>query len=492
MTDSSITAAGDLTLSAKSQAIIRSTVVAGSVALAAGVAGVAGSGAGVGSENKIGFDVRAYLDGDSASTITATNIGVTADDTSTIEATAGGISIAVSFAPTGGGALSVGVVLAENTITSQVEASIKNMSYIAATTGDVTVTASESAEIDVEAAAASAAAALTPIGVAISGGTTSAKNLLAGTVTASIQSSADVKAYGDVQVSATDTASITAEIKTLSVAGGLISVAVGVSLSENTITENVSASIEDSTVTAASGDILVSADSAATVHTTNTVGAVALGLGGAGQSGKSKTTIEDVTLAFLDASTFEAANGSVTVRADASSNAAPSIFGFSASLVNVADMEADAKIAGSTRAYVSGATGVTASAEYKGHGPERGKAVDELGLRWGDRRQRRQLQARHHAPDDGRDSRGRHPDTWSGLAEPGGHVDELGASALSSTTVSALTVGVTNIETNVDGKTRATIAKDATVKTSGGVVMVSADSINRADSRRRASASASC
>ena len=74
--DTAVQASGDLTQSAVARQTVNSVVLAGSAALAAGgTTGVGVSGSGVYAENKIGVDVKSYIDGDRSTGTT----GVSAD-----------------------------------------------------------------------------------------------------------------------------------------------------------------------------------------------------------------------------------------------------------------------------------------------------------------------------------------------------------------------------------------------------------------------------
>ena len=104
-------------------------VLAGSAAIAGGgTAGVGLSGSGVLAENKIGVDVKAYVDGVGVGGINVASATLKAEDNSSISALAGAASLAGSFGGTAGVSLSIGVALARNTITSAVEAYVINAS----------------------------------------------------------------------------------------------------------------------------------------------------------------------------------------------------------------------------------------------------------------------------------------------------------------------------------------------------------------------------
>jgi hypothetical protein len=157
--DSSVQALGDLRLTSVADQTIDSIVIAGSAAVGLGaLVGVAVSGSGVFAENTIGVDVRSFIHGDGTAGIHAASVTLTADDTSTIDALAGAVSLAASFGLTAGVAVSIGVSLAFNTIASTVEASIGYADDLSSTVGDITVAADEDVSIRVVSFAASLAA----------------------------------------------------------------------------------------------------------------------------------------------------------------------------------------------------------------------------------------------------------------------------------------------------------------------------------------------
>ena len=119
---SSVTATGQLKLEATSSQTIDAIVVAGAVALSGGGAGVSVSGAGVFVENKIATAVKAFVNGDGALGISAHDILITADDSSSIRSIAGAASIAASIGAVGV-AVSIGLAIAFNEVSDDVEAS---------------------------------------------------------------------------------------------------------------------------------------------------------------------------------------------------------------------------------------------------------------------------------------------------------------------------------------------------------------------------------
>jgi Ca2+-binding RTX toxin-like protein len=190
--DSSVKSSGDLTIDADNSAKIDAFVLAASAAIAGGgVAGVGASGAGVSTTNQITTEVKAYIDGDGATGILADSIWIEAQDTSSIRTTAVGASLAGGFAGVVGVSVSIGVALAENTVSNDVFAYIANADdRITATAGDVTIRAIEQATIDANAIAASLSAAVAGIaGIALSGAGADATNIIANQVHAYIENS---------------------------------------------------------------------------------------------------------------------------------------------------------------------------------------------------------------------------------------------------------------------------------------------------------------
>src|SRR5258708_39678735 len=97
---------------------------------AAGTTGIGLAGSGVSAVNKIATEVWATIDG--AAAISADAITLNAHDASVINANAGAASLAVGAAGTTGGALSIGVALAQNEIDNHGEAPIASAATVQA------------------------------------------------------------------------------------------------------------------------------------------------------------------------------------------------------------------------------------------------------------------------------------------------------------------------------------------------------------------------
>ncbi|KPA19704.1 repeat-containing protein [Candidatus Magnetomorum sp. HK-1] len=136
-----LSSTGALTIDAVSESKIDASVLTASAAIAAGAkVGNSVSAAGVYAENKIKTDVRAYIDGDQSSGISAKNIAILADDGSSIQAIAGAASVAANISGKTSVAISIGMSMAFNEINNQVFAYIANVdNAVKTTTGDVDI-----------------------------------------------------------------------------------------------------------------------------------------------------------------------------------------------------------------------------------------------------------------------------------------------------------------------------------------------------------------
>ena len=141
--DTSINAKGDLIQTALADQTIDAVVVAASLAVAGGGGfGGAGSGAGVYAENRIATDVKAYIEGDGATGVSADTITIIAEDSSSITAVAGAVSIGVAFSGGGSVSASVGVAIAKNEVNNNVAAYVLDADTgVNATTGDIDISA---------------------------------------------------------------------------------------------------------------------------------------------------------------------------------------------------------------------------------------------------------------------------------------------------------------------------------------------------------------
>ncbi|MAI32532.1 MAG: hypothetical protein CMM07_12785, partial [Rhodopirellula sp.] len=237
----SIHSTESVTLDAIANQKIKSVVIAGSVAIGVGgAAGLGAAGSGVDVENRIGATVRAFIDGNSTAGVIASDVSILAEDTSSIDAFALAASVAASVGGAAGLSVAIGVSLAENVITTQVEASISNAKHVTTTSGEIVVSAQQTASIDALAIAASVALGFGgAAGIAVSGAGADAKNLIR-TNTKAFATDSKLTSAGDVTVRADNEANLTANIYTLSAAiavGGAagFGASIGVGLARNII-----------------------------------------------------------------------------------------------------------------------------------------------------------------------------------------------------------------------------------------------------------------
>jgi hypothetical protein len=350
--NSSVWAGGALDLTATATQTIDATVFAGSVAIAGGNIGVGVGGAGASSINKTGMAVHAFIDGDGAGGIRATEVSLEAKDTSVIDVYTGAASIAGSYGNTAV-SVAIGVSLARNEIRNDVKASITNADQgVTATADDISITATGSARIRARSQAAAIAVAVGNIGAGVSGAGAEATNVILTKTNAAIDSSV-ITSADKVSLDATSAGQVTANVLAAAVgigggsAGGL-GVSIGASLARNLIgwtsadaanpvPAEVRSTISSSSI-AAAGALEQSATSAAGIDATVFAGSVAIStgsigvsLGGAGASSVNKiaTTVEatidgsgtggiraaSIDLDATDASVIVASTGSAALAA---------------------------------------------------------------------------------------------------------------------------------------------------------------------------------
>jgi Ca2+-binding RTX toxin-like protein len=336
ISDSTLVSAGGVTLAATDTSSITATVATASAALAGGAVGVGVSiGASI-ARNLIGYDllgikipaqVQAYIQN---STITATgNLTQTAMANETINATVLSGSAAIS-AGVVGVAVSGAGVLAINQIASDVKAFSNNSTIDA---GAISLSAVDASTIEADAGAAAVSAAFGLVGVAISVGSAVAENHISNSVEAYITNSTNViTRIGDINLQATETATITAQ--TAAAAASTAIGAVGVAISgsgaaaTNTILTRTSAYVQNSTLNSAD-DILIKALNTSTIKAdvisvSASIGGGVVGISGAigisvarnymGYDATTRTPLE--VLAYINNSQINAA-GTLTLDADA-------------------------------------------------------------------------------------------------------------------------------------------------------------------------------
>ena len=208
---SSVHAADALDITATSSQAITASSEAISVAMSGGLyAGVAASGAGTDVQNDIRSHVKAFIDGSGATGMETESVGISASDTSVIRSSALAAAVGGAVGAVGGSA-AVGVSLAKNRIENEVEALISGASDIATTGGDISLSATEDAEITAEARAAAIATSGGSVSLSFSGGGAEATNVILSTTNAHVDDSTLVS-VGDVVVTAANDSEIHADV----------------------------------------------------------------------------------------------------------------------------------------------------------------------------------------------------------------------------------------------------------------------------------------
>ncbi|MBT7080530.1 MAG: hypothetical protein HN929_03525, partial [Chloroflexi bacterium] len=245
--NSDIIANGSISQTAIAEQTINSVVFAGSAAIAGGgAAGIGLSGSGVLAENRVSLDIESYIKGDNTEGVSAANISLLAQDTTSISSFAGAASIAAGFGGAVGVSLSVGVSLAQNIISNSVNAYIQDIAQgISSTSGDIVIKAEEKADIEAKTWAASLSLAVGGLaGIGVSGAGAEAKNIILTGVKAYVDSS-DMQSMGDIIIDAHNSSEIDALIMSASAAlgGGALGVgaSIGLALARNYIGWDVDA-----------------------------------------------------------------------------------------------------------------------------------------------------------------------------------------------------------------------------------------------------------
>jgi hypothetical protein len=270
---STITANSDVNLTAKNTSEIST------IALGGGAAKTFALGGSI-AVNTINNNSEASIEGNSQIK-KATNVNITGQDSSTIESLAGSVGVSASGKATAAVAASIAV----NYINNQTKAYINNSTVDA--TGAVTLNADSTATIK----SLSASGAVTTGSAAVSG--SFSINIIGGGTQAYINNNSNVKGTG-INLSAKNNSSIESLAGNVAGAG---KGAVGISLAVNDLDNSIATYIDNSTVTASSNQINLTATSTANIDTVSVGGA---GAGTAAVGGSvSVNNINTVTTAYI-------------------------------------------------------------------------------------------------------------------------------------------------------------------------------------------------
>jgi hypothetical protein len=288
---------GGLTLSATSAG---ATIDAGTLGIAGGLSTGGGSlaGAGSGSTNTITDTVQAFIaDGSRVSAGPGQPIALTATDGSAITANGGGFAVAASSGLAGAVGASVSTDTVSNTVRAYVDGAAVRADH-----ADIALTAGETAAIAAQTLGGGAGGGAA---AALSAGAADSTNTIANTVEADVQDGGSLTTTGGsgaVRLTASDTSAIDAEAAAGAgaLAGGA-ALAVGGADATNDIGNTVEAYGEGATINSA-GDVDLSATAHATITALSVAASVAAAPAGVSFSGAgaaSDNTIHNTVASFL-------------------------------------------------------------------------------------------------------------------------------------------------------------------------------------------------
>ena len=250
-------AASDVELSATSSPEIKALTIGVAVGATGGAGGIAGSGAGSGSGNTIGSTTEAYITSSGGASLGVTANGgavtLTATDNPTILSSAGSLAVGLNLGGFGGAAVSVSVSAATNDIANMVYAYVDG-SNVTAAAHDVSLSANETATIEnltIGGSVGGSAGGGGGLGIGAAGAFSA--NTVKNVVQADVKDGAVISTTtsGDVQISATDNSSITANAGGVAIGftaggGGGGAVSLGVSSATDDIENKVQAFVTGS------------------------------------------------------------------------------------------------------------------------------------------------------------------------------------------------------------------------------------------------------
>src|SRR5262249_54708247 len=178
-----------------------------------------------------------------------------------------------------------------------------------------------------------------------------------------LQGGVHANAAGGLSVAAADAASISALIVVEALGVGLVGGSFGVSLTQNQIADDVTASLGSSTITPHGHDVSVSAASSSQIsgHVIGTSETIAIGVAGAGCDAESRD--DSTTEAFVgNQANLTLNGGSLTVSAASATAVKAEADGGALGIVGAGDILSDATATGQTRAFIGEGSTVTARA----------------------------------------------------------------------------------------------------------------------------------
>ncbi len=286
--DATLTAAGDVSITATSAPTIYAFTLGGSLSAGEGdEGGFTIAAAGAGSGNDIHNTIKAAIEnGSTVITADGASVSLAATDNSRVTADAGGFGLAGVDRSEGGRVITLGVSAAHNDITNEVRAVVDDSTVRSA--GQVTLSSAATATIDVlTVSVALGGSSGRGFGFSFAGAGSGSGNTVQNTVQAEILAGSAVTATdaGGVTLTATDTSKIKVDAGGGGIAiaggqGGGMALTAGVSVAINDIQNEVSSTVSGSTISAV-GNVALAATSTATVDALT----IAAAIGAAGGKG---------------------------------------------------------------------------------------------------------------------------------------------------------------------------------------------------------------
>ena len=278
-----VDAGGNIDVKAKTDGTIEALTIAGALPLATNpsIVGLAIAGAGAISINTVTSTTNALVVGAASTLDTPGAVSVTADDEVDIDAYGGALALGFTVTMVGG-TVSVGAAIAINTITQVVTATVASTGTAVPVVDAASLLVHARSDADIDAITigiAGASVGGSILGIAVAAGGSVSVNTITSTVFATL-GLGNVITTGGVTVEALNNADINADgggVGVAVAAGGAIgaSAAVGVSAAFNTITSATTALVLQTDIDAG-GAVLVKALSDGTIFTVTIAGSVAV------------------------------------------------------------------------------------------------------------------------------------------------------------------------------------------------------------------------
>lgn len=348
----------DVEISALEAATVFAVCVGGAVAVAGGGLGAAsGAGAGSNAINKIKNSVKAYADAASINTTTSGNVKLLAHDSATIKATSVAASVAIAASGVGTASIAIGAGLADNTIENTIEAYSQSSTLTSA--GGIQIEATTTADITAASAAASVSAAVSIAGLALSGAGANSNNAVDNTINAYIQgasaaSKSTINAVGNIEVSASETATINSKVVAISASGAVAGGSIGISIADNEISSTITAYVNNANITSTGGDVIVTATTTDSVESLSVATSVAVAIGGAGAGADATSKVNPTVVAKVMAGATLHSGDDVSILAMTNNNAAADTYGAALGFVAIGTSTTSVEANGSVRAFMEG------------------------------------------------------------------------------------------------------------------------------------------